>query len=77
MIELIKAFFDELLGFSLDPSIYQILAFTLVSTLFTGFFSIFMPKYSRLWTFALYVCIGVIALLAISSSTVFNLNFGG
>lgn len=77
MIDLIQTFFTELLGVSLHSSIYEILAFTLVASLFVAFVSLFSQKQQKMWQFAVYVCIGVMAILAISTSTGFSLNFGG
>ena len=77
MFNLIHQFFNTLLGITLPEAVTTILAFALVSTLFTAFFSFFGVKHEKVWRFATYVCIGVIALLAISDSTALSLVFGG
>ena len=77
MFNLIHEFFNTLIGVPLPESVVTILAFALASTLFTAMFSIFGVKYERVWRFATYISIGVIALLAIADSTALSLVFGG
>lgn len=77
MIELIRQFFDTLLGFNLPDSVYQILGFALVSRLFSLFFLMVGAKDNKLWRFSTYVCIGVLALIAISDTVDLALTFGG
>ena len=77
MFNLIHKFFNTLIGVALPESVVTILAFALVSTLFTAIFSIFGVKYERVWRFATYVSIGVLALLALSGVNVLSLTFGG
>ena len=77
MIEVIKQFFDTLLGYSLPDSVYQILGFTLVFRLFGLFFSILGIKDERLWRFSAYISIGVLALIAISDTVNLCLTLGG
>ena len=77
MYNLVFEFFNTLLGITLPESVTTILSFALVSTLFTTFFSIFGVKHEKIWRFATYISIGVIALLSVADSSVFSLAFGG
>lgn len=77
MIEVIKQFFDSLLGYSLPEVIYQILGFTLVFRLFGLFFSILGIKDEKLWRYSAYVSIGLLAIIAISDTVNLCLTFGG
>ena len=77
MIDVIKQFFDTLLGYSLPDSVYQILAFALVFRLFGLFFSICGVQDQKLWRFSAYVSIGILALIAISDTVNLCLSLGG
>lgn len=77
MLNLITQFFNTLLGVTLPESVSLILSFALVSTLFGAFFSLFGLKNEKVWKFATYVSIGIIAIMAIADVTNFNLIFGG
>ena len=77
MLNLISQFFNTLLGVALPESVSLILSFALVSTLFGAIFSIFGLKNEKVWKFATYVSIGIMAIMAIAETTGFSLVFGG
>lgn len=77
MRDLITQFFNTLLGGSLPTSVCTILAFALVSSLFGAFFGIFNLKTEKVWKFATYVSIGIMAIMAIAETAGFSLVFGG
>ena len=77
MLNLISQFFNTLLGVALPESVVLILSFALVSTLFGAFFSILGLKNDKVWKFATYVSIGIMAIMAIADVANFNLAFGG
>ena len=77
MIDVIKEFFGTLLGGALPDSVSTILGFALCSMLFESFFMILGLKHKKVWRFAIYICIVVIAVLAIADSTNLALTIGG
>ena len=77
MINVITEFFNTILGVTLPTEVCTILAFSLVSCLCGGFFSIFGLKTERVWKFATYVCIVIMAIMAIANVTNLSLAFGG
>lgn len=77
MLNLITEFFNTLLGGTLPTSVCTILAFALVSCLFGAFFTLFGVKTERVWKFATYVSIGIMAITAVAEVTNLSLVFGG
>lgn len=77
MLQLITNFFNTLVGYTLPDSVCLILAFALVSSLFGAFFKLFGVNNERVWKFATYVSIGIIALFAIADVTNLSFALGG
>lgn len=77
MIQLINQFFNTLLGADLPESVCTIMGFALVSSLLQIFFGILHICDNKVWKTAIYICMGILALLAISDTAGFVINFGG
>lgn len=77
MVELIKQFFNTLLGAELPNSVCTIMGFALTSSLLQLFFGILGMTNNRVWKTAIYISMGILAIVAISDVTSFALTFGG
>ena len=77
MVLLISEFFNTLLGCNIPDSVCTIMGFGLVSILFQLFFGILGIKDNKVWKTAIYISMGILAILAICDVANFSVTFGG
>ena len=77
MFELVRQFFDTLIGYSLPAGVYEIMSFALISTIFSSIFTFFDNRTRKMFDFAARICIVVLAVLVVASSTNLSIILGG